>query len=133
MNKETPLLHRIMLALTGVNTRTFRNQVGQGWYGKTRNIDRGVVVLENARPLKAGLCTGSSDLIGWHSVEITPAMVGRRIAVFTAIEGKTGKTRTTDEQFNFLEAVRQAGGIALIVRDEDEIEDAVRSLNMWAG
>lgn len=132
MTKETPLLHRLMLALTNIGARTFRNTVGTGWQGKTHwSIDRAVLTIENPRLLKAGLCTGSSDLIGWHSVEITPDMVGKRVAVFTAIEGKTGRVPVTEEQVNFLNAVREAGGIAIVVRDDDEIQGAVSTVKTW--
>lgn len=126
-----------MLAFTNVGARVFRNQVGEGWYGKTRFAGKGpifgkpIVTIENPRRLVAGLCVGSSDLIGWQSIEIRPEMVGQRVAVFTAIEGKTGRTPTSDEQDNFLEAVREAGGIALIVRDEAEIETAVQQVKNW--
>lgn len=132
MNSETPLLHRLALALTNVGARVFRNQVGNGWYGKLLKFTPGGrVVIEDARPLRSGLCVGSSDLIGWQSIQVTPEMVGRRIAVFTAIEGKTGETRTTKEQLNFLAAVRDAGGIAIVVRDESEIERAVLQVKCW--
>lgn len=137
MTAETPLLHRLMLAFTNIGDRLFRNQVGEGWYGKTRYVGKGpifgkpIVTIENPRRLVAGLCTGSSDLIGWHSIEITPEMVGRRIAVFTAIEGKTGRTQTTEEQGNFLDAVRAGGGIALLVRDESGIDEAVQAVKDW--
>jgi hypothetical protein len=36
--------------------------------------------------LKYGLCLGSSDLIGWTIREITPDMVEKKVAVFTAIQ-----------------------------------------------
>jgi hypothetical protein len=60
----------------------------------------------------------SSDLIGFTVVEVTPEMVGRRLAVFTAIEVKdpTWKLRPGDKrgqaQHNFINWVRLHGGIA---------------------
>lgn len=77
-------------------------------------------MIENPRPLQAGLCEGSSDLIGWTTVEVTPAMVGKKIAIFTALEIKTESGRASKEQINFITRVREAGGIAGIARSEQE-------------
>lgn len=96
--------------------RLFRNNVGTGWTGKTTRLPDGVLI-KNARPLRAGLVRGSSDLVGWTIREITPEMVGERIAVFTAVEVKTGKVQVTKEQKRFLEAVASAGGIAVVARE----------------
>jgi len=62
---------------------------------------------------------GTSDLIGWESVEITPAMVGKRIAVFVAVEVKD-LDEATEEQLNFIEQVRAAGGLAGVAHDAAE-------------
>ena len=67
-----------------------------------------------------GLCEGSSDLIGWVSREITPDMVGKRIAQFLAVETKSPKGRASSEQKNFIAAVKKAGGAAGIARTEAE-------------
>jgi hypothetical protein len=83
----------------------------------TVKIGPGDIVLRHARPLHAGLCVGSSDLIGWTPVIITPEMVGHQVAIFTAIEVKTGVLQATKEQFNFVIAVNKSGGKAGIVRD----------------
>lgn len=40
------------------------------------------------RKVRAGLeVPGSSDLIGWHTVTITPDMVGKRVAIFFSAGG----------------------------------------------
>ena len=70
-----------------------------------------------------GLGVGTSDLIGWRTVTITPEMVGQKIAQFTAIEVKAKGTATTEPQAQFIETVRQAGGIAGIARTEKEVEN----------
>lgn len=134
---ETPLLRRLMLAFTGIGARLFRNQVGEGWYGNAiyngtgSMFDVPIVTIKYPRKLSAGLCVGSSDLIGWHSVEITPEMVGRRVAIFVAVEAKSDNGRASDEQGNFLKAVSDAGGIALLVTGEDEIETAALQAKSW--
>lgn len=71
--------------------------------------------------MRAGLCEGSSDLIGWTTVEITPEMVGRKVAVFTAVEVKVPGKRPTAEQVNFLAQVRTAGGIAEVLTDAEQV------------
>ena len=80
--------------------------------GQVQRMRDGSVLIKNARPLHAGLCAGSSDLIGWTVVEITPDMVGRKIAVFTAVESKTATGRATAEQLHFINTVRAAGGFS---------------------
>lgn len=66
--------------------------------------------------IQYGLCKGSADLVGWRSVKITQAMVGRRVAVFTAIEvkapGASTERKHLEEQTAFINAVLAAGGLA---------------------
>ena len=91
--------------------RIFRNNVGMAY------LKRGDELV----PIKFGLFPGSSDLMGWKSITITPDMVGNTIAVFLAVETKTDKNRPTKKQQNFIDQVNNAGGIAGVVRS---IEDA---------
>lgn len=107
MNPETAHQRRILLALSRGDVRLFRNNVG-------------VATFEGGERVAYGLCPGSSDLIGWRSVLVTPEMVGRRLAVFVAVEAKTESGRLTGRQRNFLEAVQRAGGIAGVSRTVDE-------------
>lgn len=121
---ETNLLRSIMLAMSKAlpNVRLFRNNTGMGWAGKLlHRTGTGTVAIENARPLHAGLCVGSSDLIGWTSVEITPEMVGRKVAVFTAVEIKQPGKKPTEAQVNFIENVRSAGGIGTVITDPEQV------------
>lgn len=132
--RESAIMHRILLACSKGATRLFRQNVGTGWVGKSCRFSRaetvivqpGDVLLRNARPLHAGLCEGSSDLIGWTTVEITADMVGRRVAVFAALEVKTPLGAATVEQKQFITAVSAAGGIAGVVRSERQAEDMLR-------
>jgi hypothetical protein len=80
-------------------------------------------VLQDRRgvPVRYGLQPGSSDLIGWRTVTITPEMVGQQVAVFTSIEVKTPTGRVKPEQQQWLDAVQAAGGIAGVARS---VEDA---------
>lgn len=123
--------------------RFFRNTVGAGWQGNVvaRNsgmvrLAQGDVVIRNARAVTFGLCVGSSDIIGWRSVLITPAMVGNVIAAFSALEVKTptGRTptgrmtggRTSLEQARFIDAVLAAGGLAGVVRGPGDARQVLR-------
>lgn len=126
--KEQNILKKIMLSFTSSKTKIFRNNVGVGWAGratvirsnKTVNLYPGDVVIRQGRPLKAGLCKGSSDLIGWTETKITPEMVGRKLAVFTAVEVKNKKGRIRDEQIVFIDRVKESGGFAGVARSESE-------------
>lgn len=128
-SEETNIARKIMLAL-GSNPaiRIFRNNVGKAWIGQSKqftkpttvNVKSGDVLIQNARFFHAGLCTGSSDLIGFKSVEITPEMVGKKIAVFTAAEVKTSSGKASPEQIAFINMVNKFGGIGFIARNEKE-------------
>ncbi|KKL44805.1 hypothetical protein LCGC14_2362030, partial [marine sediment metagenome] len=80
--------------------------------------------------ISMGLTKGSSDLIGWTPVEITPAMVGSTAAVFTAIEVKRSKGGvTTTEQKRFIKRVKQAGGIAGVAASAEAAVDIIGRWN----
>lgn len=125
----------ILLAMGRGLRRLWRNNVGTAWAGQGQQITAanrftigqtlkpGDVVVRQARILHAGLCPGSADLIGYTTVEVTPDMVGQRVAVFTAVEVKSATGRPTPQQAAFLEHIRQAGGRAGIARS---VDDAVR-------
>lgn len=92
--------------------RWFRNNVGRAH-------------TDDGRWIQYGLCVGSSDVIGWTPVVITPAMVGRTLAVFTALECKVGSRGTTADQRAFLSIVEAHGGIAAVVRTLEDASHAV--------
>ena len=101
----------------------FRNNVGTGWQGKVERR-QGFLLIENPRPLHAGLCKGSSDTIGWMPITITPEMVGRKVAVFTAYEFKaTNRSTVRKEQANFINTVKSVGGIAGIATNIMDIKN----------
>lgn len=123
---ENNIQKRIMLALSKQGVTIFRNNTGMGWAGEAIRLQSGDVLIKNPRPLHAGLCVGSSDLIGFKPVKITPDMVGKTVAVFTAVEVKTPTGRASKEQLNFIDRVKQAGGNAGVARNEAEAEYIVR-------
>lgn len=109
MNRETALMHLIMVALSEAGCIVWRNNTGQAWHGAVIHRAGKQVTLSDSRMQPYGLCVGSSDLIG-----ITAD--GR----FLAVEVKTSTGRATAEQRKFIDAVRLKGGIAGIARSVDE-------------
>ena len=86
----------------------------------------GAYKLPNGGLLRYGLCPGSADFIGLHSLVITPDLVGRRIAVMLAIESKAPGKDAEDHQETWLDEVRQAGAIAGVARNAEEAEALLR-------
>ena len=82
---------------------------------------------QNGRPVQFGLAKGSADLIGWHTITITPDMVGQQVAVFVSLEVKTPTGRVSPEQRQWLQAVQAAGGIAGVVRSVEDAEALLRN------
>ncbi len=120
--RETAVLHRVLLACSTGATRLFRQNVGVAWQGTGKPVQvskpgmvmmyPGDVILRKAQPIRMGLCVGSSDIIGWTQRD--------GAAVFTAIECKGADGRVRPEQTVFIDQVKAAGGIAGVVRSEDE-------------
>ena len=133
--KSSNLQKKIELAATSFGNRLFRNNVAKSWIGKsiryesTRviTVNEGDVLVKNARRLHSGLCKGSADLIGFTSIEITPEMVGRKVAVFTAGELKTGSDKPSDEQKAFIKTVNKSGGIAGEIRSVNDYHNLIES------
>ena len=129
MNDETSRQNKIRIALSSLGITNFRNNTGVGWAGKMIKgagkmmfVGKGDVVVRDARPLRAGLCKGSSDIIAIKPVLITPEMVGQTLGQFIAIEVKTPKGRPTKDQLNFNQIINDKGGTALIARSVEDIE-----------
>lgn len=98
---ETANLRAILQHACRGDTRLFRNNVG-------------LFETRDGRWVRTGLCNGSSDLIGWTTID------GR--AVFTAVEVKTRFGRVTDEQRRFIAAVERAGGIAGVCVTPEDVD-----------
>lgn len=134
---ENNLQKLVMLGISRLRTTTiFRNNVGMAWIGRSRRISKpeivhlkaGDIVIQDGRPLHAGLCEGSSDLIGWTERTITADMVGKKVAIFTAVEVKTPNGRASAEQLNFIQRIRLAGGISGIARSPEEAQFLIENL-----
>ena len=120
---ESPLLKRILLAMSRLGSVGWRNNVGVGWMGRPEHLPGGRVLISHARAVRFGLCVGSSDIIGCTPVQIRPEHVGQIVGVLTAIEVKTSRTRTTKQQVNFLKQVAARGGIAILARSENDVTE----------
>ena len=115
-NQETVLQQNIRLALgQEENLRLFRNQVGQLPDPRT------------GRYIQFGLAKGSSDLIGFKTVKVTPDMVGQEIAQFVSLEIKTETGKLTKMQHNWLQKVKTSGGIVGVART---VKDALKILKV---
>ena len=78
----------------------------------------------------------SSDLIGFTSLTIQPSDVGRRVAVFTAVEAKKpGWKAPTNEretaQATFLKLVHAGGGIATFATAPTDYLTAIERWKTW--
>lgn len=130
---EFKIMQDIQVFASKLGCRLFRNNVGLGWVGKSVRIDRrmtvqvdaGDVIVKHARPLHAGLCLGSSDLIGFTPIVVTESMIGQTFAVFTAAEIKDSNGRATKEQAAFLAMIHDMGGIAVLAKSGDNLTAAV--------
>lgn len=114
---EQAIQQRIRLACSRGAVRLWRNNTG-------------ALRDANGQLVRFGLCEGSSDLIGFRSIEITPAMVGQRLAVFAAVEVKSQTGRPTAAQAAFLQHVRESGGIAGVARSVAEAEQLLNASNV---
>jgi hypothetical protein len=131
---EQQIQQRILLACSKGPSRLWRNNVALAWTGQAQQIKQraqvllnpGDVVIRNARPLHAGLCRSSADLIGLRSITIGPEHVGQRLAVFAAIEVKSATGRPTPEQLAFIDMVQQMGGLAGVARSVGEAAALMR-------
>lgn len=127
--RESNVLRDVWRSLTACVL--FRVNTGKGIVsggGPVKWLPDGTVLVPCGRPIALGFqmangdaLSGTSDLIGWTSITITPDMIGKRIAVFTAIETKEsggGSKRT--EQKQFIANVLAAGGYAGFARSVEE-------------
>lgn len=78
--------------------------------------------------VRTGLGVGSADLVGILTVVVgdpyctaTVQLIGR----FIALEIKTARGRTTEEQEQWLKLVRRMGGFAAVVRSVQEAREAL--------
>jgi len=135
-NEETNIVNSIRRDCSKGSVRLFKNSTGQAYQGEIRSPSGGTgrfskdfICLRSPRTIKYGLSEGSSDLIGWRSIEITPEMVGKKIAQFVALEVKTERGKPSEKQRAFIQQVNQAGGVGSVVKAVTEAESALETKN----
>jgi hypothetical protein len=136
------VVQKQIIGALGMLSRLFRLNGGKAWMSNLG--PKGVITLEDGsklirapRPVGLGFTMtngdsvpGQSDLGGWTEVTITPAMVGKQIAVFTAIETKrTTGGKASSDQLSFVDQVQRQGGIAGIA---NSVEAARKIIEQWA-
>ena len=119
---ERAIQNDILLAASGQGWTLFRNNSGIGWVGEVVRLKSGDLLIKNPRPLHAGLCVGSSDLIGWRPILVGPEHLGATVAQFCGIEVKTPKGRETKEQAHFREVANSAGGLVILARGPGDLD-----------
>jgi len=93
------------------NERLFRINAGQGWAGKVVKKTKDFITLKNPHIFRAAP-EGWHDICGWRSIEITPDMVGQKIAVFIFKEVKpVNKKKLRPEQEIIKNVLLEMGGI----------------------
>lgn len=105
MERESSVLHKCMLALSGAGCMVFRSNVG-------------LFYTRDGRPVQTGLPKGFADLFGF-------APNGR--AFFVECKSQSGRLRP--EQEKFLSAMRGRGAVAIVARDADECAREVLRLS----
>ncbi|WP_455475316.1 VRR-NUC domain-containing protein [Bartonella sp. B17] len=128
MKNPSDLMKFVQLRLSDMGATVWRNNTASGWTGKSIPLAPKQVyrakgnerLVFNANWLRAGLCEGSSDLIGFKTITVTPDMVGKKVAIFHAWEVKSCSGRLTKEQLNFINYINENGGFATTVRSAEE-------------
>lgn len=117
------------------------------WGCRLYKNNSGVAYTANDRPVFFGLGNEGKksdgdirtpDDVGWTRVTITPEMVGKQVAVFTAIDSKKAgftvksvynpKTREYGQN-KFFEIVKKAGGIAGFASCASQVDDILNEFN----
>lgn len=117
-SNEAKVTDLILDAIAQYGVRLFRTHVGQSWHGNKPKIVNNILTLNNPRRVTSGI-KGMSDFNGYTIVEITPEMVGQRVAIYTSIEMKD-KARVSPEQLQWIETVKKNGGFAGVAHTPED-------------
>ena len=126
MKSEAEVSDDVVIETSKYGLRLFRNNSG------AFKDSRGV-------PVRFGLGNVSkrfnklmktSDYIGWTPVVSTPEMVGKTVAVFTALEIKEADWKYSGDerevaQKKFIDLVNNSGGIASFIKSVEQVKQLV--------
>lgn len=112
---EKNIQNDIQINFNNGDIRLFRNSVGR-------------IQGKDGRFHVFGLCNGSSDLIGFKTITIRQEHVGKKVAVFAAVECKAPKGKPTTEQLNFIDYILKSGGLAGIARSTEDAKSILNEL-----
>lgn len=123
---EIEIMKRIQIVLAKCGARLFRNNNALAWAGHvhrypeptTVTVNPCDVVIRNARPIHAGLGPDTADLVGFSTQN------GKFISCEVKVPGK----QPTPAQFNWLNAVHAAHGIAFWADSEESAIKQYRQL-----
>lgn len=126
---ESEIQREIQLLASERGHRLFRNNVAEGWIGASTRYDdtqtvvvnRGDVVIRNARRLHSGLGKGSADLIGFTCVDRDSLPEGL-VPVFSSIEIKSTIGAIRQEQADWQAALKRFRCIAEVCRSRADYE-----------
>lgn len=128
----------IWAKLSKLGGRFFRVNTGAAWLsslgpkGCIKTVQG--MLIKQPRSIALGFSTtdgksvvGTLDLNGYITVEITPEMVGSKIAVYSAFDAKrTEGGKKTKEQQQTIDRINAAGGIAGFANSPEEAELVVK-------
>ena len=125
----------VKLQLNRNNCRVFRNNSGVAYDQSNRPVFFGLG--NDGKKDKESIRT--PDHVGWHVVTVTLDMVGKKLAVFTAVDAKkAGFTRKTTYpvgtreygQKKFFDLVIESGGVAGFASCEQDVNDLITDFYM---
>jgi len=132
---ETTAKRLVLLRAGQYRARLFKNNTG-------------VAYTKDSRPVFFGLGNDGTkndesirtpDDVGWTTITVTPEMVGKEIAVFTAIDSKKAGFRVKSDytkgtreygQNKFFELVKKSGGIAGFASCADDVDAIFNDFNL---
>lgn len=112
--QETAVWKQVLLKYSQKGYRLFRNQRYVG------PIVRGGKITKSWA--NCGLCDGAGDVVGYRIITVTAEMIGKKIAQFCSFETKTEKGSVKPEQTQFVNTIKNDGGIAEVIRPEDLVD-----------
>lgn len=139
MALENETQKQIWARLSRLGGRFFRINTGRAWLSSLG--PKGCVktpqgmLIKQSRSIALGFSTasgesvtGTLDLNGYITMEITPEMVGRKVAIYSAFDAKRSEGgKKTKEQQETIDRITAAGGIAGFANSPDEAEQVVKN------